>query len=249
LSHVSLEIPHAAAECTEAVLDPRGAQADALVHGIDALCAACVDLAQRIAAGGRLWVLGAGRARADARHLALEFLHPVIVGKRAVPACALDPSEDPRALARLASPGDVAIAVADAEPTPELWRALAAAQQRGLLAIVLGDGSLEGAHHLDPGARDPLLAKEGRVATYHLLWELTHAMLEQSDRVGTPDAAWSQLYPFLGAGGAGADSVRADLRASGVAKLRELARLRTAAAAVQAEPLARCADAVALALD
>ena len=47
----------------------------------------CHRMAERFARGGRLLALGASpQARSDARHVAVEFVHPVIVGKRALPA-------------------------------------------------------------------------------------------------------------------------------------------------------------------
>ena len=47
----------------------------------------CHRMAERFARGGRLLALGAlAAARSDARHVAVEFVHPVIVGKRALPA-------------------------------------------------------------------------------------------------------------------------------------------------------------------
>ena len=50
----------------------------------------CHRMAERFARGGRL--IASGRspaARSDARHVAVEFVHPVIVGKRALPALGL----------------------------------------------------------------------------------------------------------------------------------------------------------------
>src|SRR6186997_3158489 len=50
----------------------------------------CHQMAERFARGGRLIALGATpAARSDARHVAVEFVHPVIVGKRALPAIGL----------------------------------------------------------------------------------------------------------------------------------------------------------------
>ena len=47
----------------------------------------CHRMAERFARGGRLLALGRSpAARSDARHVAVEFVHPVIVGKRALPA-------------------------------------------------------------------------------------------------------------------------------------------------------------------
>ena len=47
-------------------------------------------MAERFARGGRLIAFGRSpAARSDARHVAVEFVHPVIVGKRALPAIGL----------------------------------------------------------------------------------------------------------------------------------------------------------------
>ena len=47
-------------------------------------------MAERFARGGRLIAFGrTPAARSDARHVAVEFVHPVIVGKRALPALGL----------------------------------------------------------------------------------------------------------------------------------------------------------------
>ena len=44
----------------------------------------CHRMAERFARGGRLIALGLSpAARSDVRHVAVEFVHPVIVGKRA----------------------------------------------------------------------------------------------------------------------------------------------------------------------
>ena len=47
-------------------------------------------MAERFARGGRLIAVGVSpAARSDVRHIAVEFVHPVIVGKRALPALGL----------------------------------------------------------------------------------------------------------------------------------------------------------------
>ena len=54
------------------------------------LARCCHRMAERFARGGRLVALGRSpAARSDARHVAVEFVHPVIVGKRALPAIGL----------------------------------------------------------------------------------------------------------------------------------------------------------------
>ena len=73
----------------------------------------CHRMAERFARGGRLVALGARRpARSDVRHVAVEFVHPVIVGKRALPAIGLaGEGGDARPPGRAAGPPeDIAIA-------------------------------------------------------------------------------------------------------------------------------------------
>src|SRR5689334_1693510 len=50
---------------------------------------ACWAMAMRFHKGGRLLAFGNGSAATDAQHVSVEFVHPVIVGKRALPALAL----------------------------------------------------------------------------------------------------------------------------------------------------------------
>ncbi len=54
------------------------------------LAQCCHAMAERFARGGRLLAIGVSpTARSDVRHVAVEFVHPVIVGKRALPALGL----------------------------------------------------------------------------------------------------------------------------------------------------------------
>lgn len=67
----------------------------------------CHAMAERFARGGRLIAFGSSPADlSDVRHVAVEFVHPVIVGKRALPGLGL-PCADVGLLAR---PGDMAMA-------------------------------------------------------------------------------------------------------------------------------------------
>ena len=72
----------------------------------DRIASLCPLLAERFAAGGRLLALGGSpQAWSDARHVAVEFVHPVIVGKRALPAIAVGPDE----LDLLVRPEDIVV--------------------------------------------------------------------------------------------------------------------------------------------
>jgi len=46
----------------------------------------CQRMADHFTRGGMLLVIGEGAQASDAQHVAVEFVHPVIVGKRALPA-------------------------------------------------------------------------------------------------------------------------------------------------------------------
>lgn len=67
----------------------RTAPGTALAGDAEQITGAARDLAARFRQGGRLLTFGDGAAAADAGHVAVEFTHPVIVGKRALPALSL----------------------------------------------------------------------------------------------------------------------------------------------------------------
>jgi D-sedoheptulose 7-phosphate isomerase len=77
----------------------------------DRIARCCHALADAFATGGRL--LASGDSPTDAAHIAVEFVHPVIVGKRALPALVLDPER--------AEPGDVVVVFADGAMTVGEW--------------------------------------------------------------------------------------------------------------------------------
>ena len=65
----------------------------AIDRGLDAdlaadLAATSFSLAKRFAAGATMWCIAPGW-EPHALHIAVEFIHPVIVGKRALPAVAI----------------------------------------------------------------------------------------------------------------------------------------------------------------
>ena len=57
----------------------------ALVECAEAVTATAADMAVRFGAGGRLIAFGNGAGSTDAQHIAVEFIHPVIVGKEGYP--------------------------------------------------------------------------------------------------------------------------------------------------------------------
>lgn len=159
----------------------------------DDLAAAALSLARRFAGGATMWCC-APAWPSHARHVAVEFVHPVIMGKRALPAVAvaadLHPADALRASAR---PGDVVLAIGHAGD-PDVTDVLRRCPAWGVDAIWLGGGPPPDpgwAGHvlwLDTDLTSPL--SPDVVRAYHLLWELTHVCFEHPGalQVATPEA-------------------------------------------------------------
>ena len=87
-------------------------------------------MADRFLRGGRLLAFGRGACATDAQHVSVEFVHPVIVGKRALPALDLS-AEFALWLDALVRPEDIVMGFAPPEGDPEVQAALDAARARG----------------------------------------------------------------------------------------------------------------------
>src|SRR5580698_4649926 len=77
------------------------------------LAGTALALARRFHAGATMWC-AAPSWEAHAHHMAVEFVHPVIVGKRALPAFALTGSDLVQRARVAVRAGDILIAVAAA---------------------------------------------------------------------------------------------------------------------------------------
>ena len=190
----------------------------------DRLARLCHGLAERFARGGRLLAIGIGAAaRSDAHHVAVEFVHPVIVGKRALPALAIGAA---RELELIAEPDDAVIGF-----EPAASGALASVHTRGCLTIGVGGADAE--WRFGPASDDPFVAQEVVETTYHLLWELVHVFFEhrgllegRSERLVHDSGAASFLYPFLGEQEHNLEAVLEDVRRSVLMKADEVGELR-----------------------
>ena len=225
---------------------------------------ACRAMAARFAAGGRLLVFGNGAGATDAEHIAVEFVHPVIVGKRALPAVSL--ASDVATVTGLAQrtglddvfahqvrvlgrPDDIALGVCDV-PAANVTAGLRAARKMGMLTIALLGGDAAAAadaeHVFITPSDDAAVIKEAHVTMYHLLWELVHVFFDapgaSAAHTGTaPDVNVQALYPSL-YGSSSAESELVDaVAASTVDKVREVAELRHAVGVDQADRVAACA--------
>ncbi len=236
----------------------------------ESLAVACRAMAARFSRGGRLLVFGNGAAATDAQHVAVEFVHPVIVGKRALPALSLvsDTATLMGVAARsgldgvyahqvevLGRPDDIALGVSVDGGCANVRAGLRAARAAGLLTVALlgGDGgdvlaAGEADHHLVIRSGDQHVVKEGHVTAYHLLWELVHLFFDSPESSAPGSAAGVEsLYPFLYGGGSDAGLVLDAAADSARQKIAEILALRREAGAPQAPAVAACAAQLAAA--
>ena len=147
--------------------------------GTAGLASAALALARRFAAGGTLWCWSPG-APQHAHHVAVEFVHPVVVGSRALPAVAIPDDDAAPTLRTMARPGDALLVVAGAGDL--VASTLHRAQAWGLTTLWVGSGPPPGgatADHRIWLGDDSAAAHDGRlVLGYHVLWELTQVSLE-----------------------------------------------------------------------
>ncbi len=200
----------------------------------DRLAGLCHAMAERFARGGRLVALGATpAARSDARHVAVEFVHPVIVGKRALPALGLcGEGGNLAAQAELVlRADDIAIAFGTDQDAGAAARALQTAARRGCLTLAFSPAGAE--WEFEPPVADPYIRQELVETLYHVLWELVHVFFEhrgllagRAPRTIHDAGASSFLYPFLAEQEAALGPVLDDVRRSALMKADEVAELR-----------------------
>jgi len=151
--------------------------------------------------GARLFAMGNGGGATDAQHVAVEFSHPIVEKRRALPAFAL--SADPAMLTAIANDrdfarvfgdqlrvlareGDIALALSTSGQSPNLVHGLEVARALGLLTVAFTGKD---------GGRLAALAEfafvvpsfsihriqETHVALYHVVWDLVHVALGADD--------------------------------------------------------------------
>ena len=218
----------------------------------------CHAMAERFARGGRLVACGESPgARSDVRHVAVEFVHPVIVGKRALPALGLGaeggPVDDQVAL--IARPDDIVIGFGAGEPGAERTGvALAAARRAGCLTIAFASAGAE--WEFEPPSDDPSIRQELVETLYHVLWELVHVFFDhrgllsgRETRARHDSGASSFLYPFLNEAESDLDAVLDDVRSSALMKAEEVSALRQQTLGDNRRTLLDAAAALRLRLD
>ena len=169
------------------------------------LLAAAKRIADSYAQQGKLLTAGNGGSSCDAAHLAVEFMHPVTTGRKALPAINL--SQDTammtavsndvgtehvitRQLSALASPGDTLVVFSTSGNSANLIEACKKARAMDLSVIAFTGrtgGELQRQQLTDVCITVPSDSihriQECHLACYHILWDLVHSLLADS-RVG-----------------------------------------------------------------
>jgi D-sedoheptulose 7-phosphate isomerase len=174
----------------------------------DVILAASLEMARSFQRGGKLLVCGNGGSATDAQHIAVEFMHPITVGRKALPAICLTNdmamvtavSNDvgfadvfARQIIALGREGDVLLALSTSGNSDNLMHAFETARRMKLITIGYagGDGGrmaeLHAAQRLDFCLTVPTSSihriQESHVALYHTMWDMVHTYLEHRSLV------------------------------------------------------------------
>ena len=158
-------------------------------------------LAARFVAGGRLYTMGNGGSSCDAQHVAVEFQHPIIEKRRALPAMAIgvdapgltavgNDTDFARVfvepLELLARPEDAVLGISTSGAAANVNRALRRARDRGLLTI--GFGGRDGGAMIDLCEFSYVVpswsihrVQETHTVLLHVLWDMVHIALGEDD--------------------------------------------------------------------
>ena len=164
---------------------------------------AALALARAYHRGNKMLVCGNGGSATDAQHVAVEFMHPITVGRKALPAICLnndmamvtavanDVSFDDvfvRVIIALGTEGDVLIGISTSGNSANLLHAFATAQRMGLTTIGFSgnDGGrmnqMRGERLLDFCLTVPTASvhriQETHMTLYHIMWDMTHEFLQ-----------------------------------------------------------------------
>jgi D-sedoheptulose 7-phosphate isomerase len=206
-----------------------------------AIAEAARNVAQRLNDGGRIYAFGRGAYATDAQHVAVEFVHPVLVGKRALPASDLSLSFE-AALPVMAGPRDVVLGFGPPEGDAAVARALAAARANGAYTFALPGGDAD--FSMPSASDDEHVHQEIAEILGHVLYESVHVFLEH--RQLDHDAGASSFLDTVRGGPAQTPGdLAADVAASIVAKSLEAEELRERVAAEESLAIAAAATTIA----
>lgn len=200
----------------------------------------CRQMSDRFQRGGRLLAFGTGQSATDAQHVAVEFVHPVLVGKRALPALDLSTAYGVW-VPGVVRPEDIVVGFGPPHGDSQVESVLQDAMSRGALALALPGTT--GHYAVSAPSTDPFIHQEIVEILYHTLWETVHVFFEHH-RVGHGAGPASFLYPFLGDRQPPGDDVVSEVAASIRLKAACVERLREQVATEQSDHLVVTARAI-----
>jgi D-sedoheptulose 7-phosphate isomerase len=191
----------------------------------DAVLAVSLAIAKAYNQGRKILVCGNGGSATDAQHVAVEFMHPITVGRKALPAICL--SNDMamvtavandvgfadvyvRQIIALGQEGDVLLGISTSGNSENLIHAFATGQRMGLTTVgftgsdggkmeqMRADGLLD--FCLNVPASSIHRIQETHVTLYHIVWDMVHTLLEHP-------ALLQSDYAVAGFGAKGTDEV------------------------------------------
>jgi D-sedoheptulose 7-phosphate isomerase len=168
----------------------------------DTIVQVALRLAQAFHFGHRLLVCGNGGSATDAQHVAVEFMHPITVGRKALPVVCLNNdmamvtavANDvgfadvfARQIIALGSEGDVLLAISTSGNSENLGHAFETARRMKLMTVGFagGDGgrmaAMQAGGLIDFCLTVPTSSihrvQETHVTLYHIIWDLVHEFL------------------------------------------------------------------------
>jgi D-sedoheptulose 7-phosphate isomerase len=161
-----------------------------------------LELAMAFHHGHRLLVCGNGGSATDAQHVAVEFMHPITVGRKALPVVCLNNDMATvtavandvgfadvfaRQIIALGNEGDVLLGISTSGNSENIVHAFETARRMKLITAGFagGDGGRMAAMHTD-GRLDFCLTvptasihrvQEAHLTLYHIIWDLVHELL------------------------------------------------------------------------
>jgi D-sedoheptulose 7-phosphate isomerase len=204
------------------------------------LATACQEMSDRFLQGGRLLAFGKGPYATDAQHVSVEFVHPVIVGKRALPALDVSILFAPW-LQAIVQPADIVMGFGPPDGDPEIQAALDGVAARNAMTFALPGAC--GSYACRAASHNPFVHQEIVEILYHTLWETVHVFFEHRE-LGHNVGAAGFLYPFLGQEKQETGGLLAEVGASIRMKVAEDTKLRQQTAREQSAQIAAAASAI-----
>lgn len=167
----------------------------------DRIIVCCTAMAKAFDDGGRLFVMGNGGSSCDAAHVSVEFMHPIIEKRPALPAMALNTDtalltavgNDQdfsmaflQQLRMLGRRGDMALGISTSGKSANINRAMQSARELGLMTI--GFAGRDGGrmpemcdHCFVAPSFSIHRIQETHETLLHVLWDLIHVIRGEED--------------------------------------------------------------------